>query len=187
LLLNIHYSERKYFEWHRALVGLANQCCLITETAEGYGDLVPGKHFVMADREDLLACCEYYLTHPDEAETIAQAGSDFVRTQLRQAQSCRSFLFELESGRVRSGTESLATSTDARPVPLSPALSQRFHKRHARQLKDALTSDLKNLLRKTESAPVLSPLLEQEAPSRLSVITKREACQNRWLEQAYER
>ena len=92
LLLNIHYSERKYFEWHRALVALANQCCLITETSEGYGDLVPGKHFIMADREDLIACCDYYLAHPKEAEAIAQAGSDFVR-HWRQSQACAGIFY----------------------------------------------------------------------------------------------
>ena len=43
ILLNLHYSEQKYFEWHRALVALANGCCLITETSEGYADLVPGR------------------------------------------------------------------------------------------------------------------------------------------------
>ena len=41
ILLNLHYSEQKYFEWHRALVALANGCCLITETSEGYADLSP--------------------------------------------------------------------------------------------------------------------------------------------------
>ena len=61
ILLTLHYSEQKYFEWHRALVALANGCCLITETSEGYADLVPGRHFVMAEPDDLIPCCEYYL------------------------------------------------------------------------------------------------------------------------------
>ena len=54
ILLTLHYSEQKYFEWHRALVALANGCCLITETSEGYADLVPGRHFIMAEPDDLI-------------------------------------------------------------------------------------------------------------------------------------
>ena len=42
LLLNIHYSDLRYFEWHRMLVGLANGCCIVTETCEGFAPLIPG-------------------------------------------------------------------------------------------------------------------------------------------------
>ena len=187
LLLNIHYSERKYFEWHRALVALANQCCLITETSEGYGDLVPGKHFIMADREDLIACCDYYLAHPKEAEAIAQAGWDFIRTQRRQAQACADFLLDVESGPARSPTASSAISADVKPVPLPRALNQTFRKRHAQELKDAVTTDLKNLLRKQHPLSVDSLQAEPEIPSRPFAIAKREAYKERWCEQESRR
>ena len=52
ILLNVHYSDLRYFEWHRMLVGLANGCCIVTETCEGYAPLVPGKHFVMVEPEN---------------------------------------------------------------------------------------------------------------------------------------
>ena len=42
ILLNVHYSDLRYFEWHRALIGLANGCCMITETCEGFEPFVPG-------------------------------------------------------------------------------------------------------------------------------------------------
>ena len=64
ILLNLHYSDEKYFEWHRMLTGIANGCCVISEICEGYGALVPGRHFIMVEREDLVPCCEYYLRHP---------------------------------------------------------------------------------------------------------------------------
>ena len=102
------------------MVALANGCCLISETSEGYGDLVPGKHFIMADREDLIACCDYYLAHPKEAEAIAQQGLDFVKTQLRQAQTCQTFLQELHA---RNQSTEIVT-TDARPLALSRPLNQ---------------------------------------------------------------
>ena len=186
LLLNIHYSEQKYFEWHRALVGLANQCCFITETSEGYGDLVPGKHFVMADREDLIACCEYYLAHPMEAEAIAEAGCDFVRTQHRQAQTCRDFLFELESDPATSLVSSGRVSVDASPWPSPGLLAKNFRNRRSQQLKNAVMADLKNLLR-TKQAPILSSAAEPEIPSRSVIIDRREAYKERWLEQERRR
>src|SRR5436190_3544439 len=61
ILLNVHYSQLQYFEWHRALIALANRCCLITETCQGFEPLLPGKHFIMARADDLTTCCEYYL------------------------------------------------------------------------------------------------------------------------------
>src|SRR3712207_5471421 len=86
ILLNVHYSEQKYFEWHRMLLGLANGCCIITETCQGYGALVPGEHFVMVEPANLIAACEFYLAHPGECERIARAGLAFVQTQLSQAE-----------------------------------------------------------------------------------------------------
>src|SRR4029077_11558270 len=77
ILLNVHYSEQKYFEWHRMLVGLANGCCIISENCHGHGPLVPGQHFIMVEPEYLITACEYYLEHPDECEEIACAGMKF--------------------------------------------------------------------------------------------------------------
>ena len=57
---------------------MANCCCLVTETCEGFEPLVPGKHFVMAKTDDLITCCEYYLNHEDEREAIAEAAHNFV-------------------------------------------------------------------------------------------------------------
>ena len=74
ILLNVHYSDLRYFEWHRALIAMANRCCLISETCEGFEPLVPGKHFVMAKADDLTACCEYYLEHEDERKAIVGSG-----------------------------------------------------------------------------------------------------------------
>ncbi|HEX4668250.1 MAG TPA: glycosyltransferase [Chthoniobacterales bacterium] len=102
ILLNLHYSELRYFEWHRMLVGLANGCCIITEPCQGFAPLVPGKHFVMVETAELVRACEYYLQHAEEREAIARAGQQFVRQHLRQAQHCAAFLRELASGAPQS-------------------------------------------------------------------------------------
>jgi glycosyltransferase involved in cell wall biosynthesis len=96
ILLNVHYSDQQYFEWHRMLLGLANGCCIITENCAGYAPLVPNKHFVMVERDALIEACQYYLERPDECAGIAAAGAEFIRTKLRQAVGCRALLHALE-------------------------------------------------------------------------------------------
>ena len=119
ILLNVHYSEQRYFEWHRMLVGLANGCCIITEPCAGYGPLVPGEHFVMVEKENLIAACEFYLRHPDECARIARQGREFVESRLRQAQMCERFLREL-------GTPGGAVTEDAPPRPLPHGLRREY-------------------------------------------------------------
>lgn len=99
ILLNIHYSDLRYFEWHRMLVGLANGCCIITETCEGYAPLVPGKHFVMVETGGIIRACEYYLGHPAEREAIARAGAAFIREHFRQAANCAACAEQIANGR----------------------------------------------------------------------------------------
>ena len=95
ILLNVHYSQLQYFEWHRALVSLANRCYLITETCQGFEPLVPGKHFVMSKAEDLTTCCEYYLNHEEEREALADAAYNFVCHRFTQKENCRAFLQQI--------------------------------------------------------------------------------------------
>jgi GT2 family glycosyltransferase len=178
ILLNIHYSEEKYFEWHRMLVGIANGCCVISETCEGYGALVPGEHFIMVEREDLIPCCEYYLRHPDKCARIAQQGLEFVRTNLRQAQACQVFLQELEAGAATPGE----IVPDAPPASLPRELIRTFSGRRARALRRALAADFKRLSGKSAPSPTeVQPELPPEVLSkhRLAAIEKREAFQAR--------
>jgi GT2 family glycosyltransferase len=130
ILLNVHYSDLRYFEWHRALIAMANRCLLISETSEGFEPLVPGKHFVMANRDDLTTCCEYYLNHEAEREAIVAEAHDFLRERFTQEAYCRSFLdhvdgeFEKQDTAVKStpGIEADATrSLESEPLPDPPA------------------------------------------------------------------
>lgn len=113
ILLNLHYSDLRYFEWHRMLVGLANGCCIITEICEGFAPLIPGKHFVMVEPEELVRCCQHYLEHPAEREAIAHAGRDFVREHLTQAGNCLRCVNQIMTGQEDSLPEAaLSGSTD---------------------------------------------------------------------------
>ena len=187
ILLNVHYSEEKYFEWHRMLAGFANGCCVISETCEGYGALVPGEHFIMVEREDLIPCCEYYLRHPDECARIAQQGLEFVRAHLRQAQACQVFLQECETADAAATFEIVS---DAPPAALPRELLRTFSGRRARALKRALAADFKRLSGKSVPSPrEVRPELAPEVLSkhRRAAIERREAFQARMTEQEERR
>ena len=77
----------------------------------------------MADPDDLIACCEYYLAHPDEAEAIARAANDFIRNDLRQSQMCADFVENTPSHMKVKGISPISDAPpDAMPKPLHTCL-----------------------------------------------------------------
>lgn len=182
ILLNLHYSGQKYFEWHRMLLGLANGCCIISETSAGHAQLVPGKHFVMVEPEDLREACQYFLAHPAECEAIARAGQDFVRTHLRQAQTCAAYLEQLCRG--EKGLRAFDLSPDQPPAPLAENLSRVIAQGHRHSLGAAVRKDFQNLFRRDEEeiADKADKLSSAERDrERGSVIVTREAYRSRFL------
>jgi glycosyltransferase involved in cell wall biosynthesis len=149
ILLNVHYSERPYFEWHRALIGLANRCCIITESCEGFAPLVPGKHLIMAKADDLITCCKYYLEQGDQRQAIAKAAYDFVRERFTQKDNCREFLQQIENGfPADDATAHFALNPGAnaeaelKTEPLPEALVKRISRKPLGLLISALREDL---------------------------------------------
>jgi glycosyltransferase involved in cell wall biosynthesis len=153
LLLNIHYSDFRYFEWHRMLVGLANGCCIVTETCEGFAPLIPGKHFVMVEPGQLVEACRYYLESPAERTAIAGAGRAFIREHLTQADNCLTSVGQIASGRYFSlGKRSDAESVTAEPLPKS--LQKSIGHGGARSFRRALRTDLSNFFAAAEPPPL---------------------------------
>ena len=160
ILLNVHYSDLPYFEWHRALIAIANRCCLITETCEGFEPLVPGKHFVMAKRDDLTTCCEYYLNHEDERKAITAAAYDFICERFTQKDNCRAFLQQIDTVfRRQSDVADSNLDREAPPErafvsePLPDALAKHLSPRPTALLLSALREDLSNLFHPTHTEP----------------------------------
>jgi glycosyltransferase involved in cell wall biosynthesis len=186
ILLNIHYSNQSYFEWHRMLVALANGCCVITETSQGHGALQPGKHFVMVEPEDLIPCCQYYLAHPDECARIASQGMEFIRRHLRQDQACRNFLDEIRKMEGDSGVppenSSIALPVDSPPYPLPSDLLTILSKGAGRSFRLALRRDLEVRTRKKNEESTQTQVTPDSA-ARRDIIHKREACHDRWVRQ----
>jgi glycosyltransferase involved in cell wall biosynthesis len=161
ILLNVHYSDLRYFEWHRALIAMANRCCLISETCEGFAPLVPGKHFVMAKAENLTACCEYYLEHEDERKAITAAAYDFISEHFTQAQNCRTFLqqiqtvFRRQSDVADSNFDRAASPEQAvASEPLPDALAKHLMRRPTALFLSAVYEDLSNLFHRAHTEPV---------------------------------
>jgi glycosyltransferase involved in cell wall biosynthesis len=180
ILLNVHYSELRYFEWHRALIALANRCCLLTETCEGFAPLVPGKHFVMAKQEDLTACCEYYLKHQEEREAIAEAGYNFVREHFTQKDNCHTFLQQITKafGRCNAETElnfDLAPNeADSSVEPLPKSLAKDLSRRPLPLFLSALREDLTNMFRPAHKEPATNGRVSMdptETAQRIAMVS----------------
>ena len=182
ILLNVHYSDQQYFEWHRMLLGLANGCCIITENCAGYAPLIPNKHFVMVESGGLIEACQYYLQRPEECARIAAAGAEFVRTELRQAAGCSALLHALERNnhyiipeRARScepGLPLTALHSDPLPAPLPRELRSTLSGQ--KNFWNALRKDLLNAAADTsvdEAKSVPSP--EEQERLRREVAAKR--------------
>jgi hypothetical protein len=89
ILLNVHSSERTYFETHRAVLALGNGCLLVTETSRHTDPLQQGRHFSMAPLDELAALCQKYLDDPAELERIARAGQSFAAESMAMSATCR--------------------------------------------------------------------------------------------------
>jgi glycosyltransferase involved in cell wall biosynthesis len=190
ILLNVHYSDQRYFEWHRMLVGLANGCCIITENCAGYAPFIPNRHFVMVEHDALIDACQYYLDHPDECARIATAGAEFIRTELRQATGCAALLQALE--RDNNGTDdveapehtiSATLRYDPEPVALPRGLRGTLLER--KSFWNALRKDLLNSNGNSSrpEKPPPSPTALERQHLRENVATRRAGYLQRRREQ----
>jgi GT2 family glycosyltransferase len=182
ILLNVHYSELRYFEWHRMLVGLANGCCIITETCAGYAPLVPGKHFVMVEPELLMRACEYYLAHPVARDAIARAGRKFIEENLTQAGNCATCLAQVASGRYFSLGEG-SRADDLAGEPLPKALRKSIGRGGAPSLGRALAEDLRNFFRAAERAPLTLGPASADEKTVASIVERRRDFAERFARQ----
>jgi hypothetical protein len=125
------------------------------------------------------------------------AGAEFVRTQLRQAQACETFLRELKASHrptidaphLTGELSNPPVSADAAPISLPKELSRVIHRRRLRQLKHALADDLRSFARQPtlRADAVRRPGVESSSRHRSSVVEKREAYKERWIEQEARR
>lgn len=92
ILINVHAREGPYFEWHRALLALANGCLLVSETSDDVEPLVPGEHFVMGDLEELPGLAQHWLENEGERRRLTANARQLVTTALDSRVTCRGLL-----------------------------------------------------------------------------------------------
>jgi hypothetical protein len=116
ILINVHSTERTYFETHRALLAMANHCVLVTEASRYTEPLENGRHFVMAALDELPEVCQRLLLAPQALDTIADAAHEFGRASLHVKASCRAMLSAIAtspkspSAEVRVGHDSVVAT-----------------------------------------------------------------------------
>jgi glycosyltransferase involved in cell wall biosynthesis len=115
ILINVHSSERRYFETHRALLALSNRCLLVSEESRETRPLVSGLHFVAAPLDELPRLCARYLDDPDALASIALAGYRFAKTELDPGATCRTLLAALASGNGVASRRPVATAKHDAP------------------------------------------------------------------------
>ena len=98
ILLNVHSSNRRYFEWHRALVCMANRCALVSEESQTIEPLVDGEHLVLADLDHLMDRCEELLGDEPRRQEMAERAYEFLRAGLSIEPACRTILESAKSG-----------------------------------------------------------------------------------------
>jgi GT2 family glycosyltransferase len=120
ILLNVHSTDRPYFEAHRALLAIANGCLLISESSKFTEPLVNREHFIMSLLDELPSLCAFYLEHLDKLEAITARAREFVLETHSAARICGDLLRTLEAAPaappVRPALVGLA--------PLPPAASE---------------------------------------------------------------
>ena len=92
VLVNVHSSDRHYFEWLRALQCMANHCLVVSEPSSRAEPLVDGRHVVFADLDTLVERCEHYVRNDAEREQITRRAYDLMTGELRIEQTCRAML-----------------------------------------------------------------------------------------------
>ncbi len=77
ILLNIHHSEVRYFEWHRiAQLGINNKTLVISETTEPDMFLEPEKHFIESNLDMIPDKIEEMISDWKNAEIIINRAYD---------------------------------------------------------------------------------------------------------------
>ncbi len=82
VMLNIHRSDLRYFEWVRALEAICAGTVMVSELSDGQEPLVPGRHMGMGHAEDLGHLASWLLHEPERLAAIRSEAYEFVRSEL---------------------------------------------------------------------------------------------------------
>lgn len=82
VLLNVHRSDARYFEWARVLEAAANGCVVVSDPSIGTTPFRAGEHFVEAPLDLLPDYAVGLLADPQSRAEMATAAYDLTRREL---------------------------------------------------------------------------------------------------------
>jgi Glycosyl transferases group 1 len=82
VLLNLHRTTSRAFEWMRFLEAICNGCVVVSEPSLDSEPLLPGEHFLEADVAHIASVVEELLDDPARLVELRERAYDFVRREL---------------------------------------------------------------------------------------------------------
>ena len=82
VVLNIHVSERPYFEWQRVVQAVSNGCAVVSEHSTGHEPMEVGRHFVSGRPETLALLAQPLLEDEGRRRALADEALRFLKEEL---------------------------------------------------------------------------------------------------------
>ncbi len=82
VLLNLHRTTSRAFEWMRFLEAICNGCVVVSEPSIDSEPLIPGEHFLVADVDEIATVVDELLDDPARLLALRHRAYDFVRREL---------------------------------------------------------------------------------------------------------
>ncbi len=83
ITLNYHGHMIPFFEWHRALVAMANGSLFLTDPVRGSAPLVPGLHYISASSQIINHAVDFFLENESQRREVADGAARFLHAHLR--------------------------------------------------------------------------------------------------------
>jgi hypothetical protein len=122
ILLNVHQSTERYFEWLRVVEAVHARCMVLTEPSIDHAPLEAGVHFLQAPVKELASVAKELLADDDRRQQITAAAYEFLREQLPLVRSAERLANEAETvdrlwpAGVANGKSSRREQRRSRPV-----------------------------------------------------------------------
>lgn len=97
IIINIHFADRNYFEWHRVLMAVANQCLVVSETSDYTDPLLNGKHLVLTQFDNITSVCKDYLERKSERVKLTKQAYQLVTESYTAGIVCKKLIDKLNS------------------------------------------------------------------------------------------
>jgi GT2 family glycosyltransferase len=112
ITLNYHGHLIPFFEWHRALLAIANKSLFITDPVRGSDPLLAGLHYVSASPKLINKVVDYFLENPAAREELTESAFSFAMQHLGMPRCVARFLEGHSTSRLQVESHSAAAAID---------------------------------------------------------------------------